>query len=100
MATTLVTLHDATLLVHSDRCLEAEISGQVVMMDTDRGFCYGLDDTGSFVWEQLKTPISLAVLVERCGERFDASAELIKADVTDLLNELLQKQLLTAYDPA
>jgi hypothetical protein len=98
--TTSLTLQDGSLLVHSERCLEAEVGGQVVMMDTDRGFCYGLDATGSFIWEQLKTPTTLASLVQLCSEQFDAPAEQIESDIKDLLNELLEKQLITAHRPA
>jgi hypothetical protein len=70
------------------------------MMDTDQGSCFGLDETGSFLWEHLTAPITVSTLVELCHERFDAPEGQIEADVPELLSQLLEKQLLKVCDPA
>jgi hypothetical protein len=93
------TLRNETILVSSDKCIEACVGGEVVIMDADNGFCFGLDATGSYVWEQLKAPITVHALVQRCRDRFDAVDGQIEADVVELLSQLLEKKLLSLGDP-
>jgi hypothetical protein len=94
----LTMLRDETILVSSKRCIEANVGGEVVIMDADNGFCFGLDATGSYVWEQLKAPITVCSLVERCRDRFEAADGQIEADVVELLSQLLEKKLITYGD--
>ncbi|WP_263378244.1 PqqD family protein [Granulicella paludicola] len=85
---------EGLVLVHSEHCIEARIGEEVVMMDAEQGFCFGLDTTGSFIWEQLKTPISVPALIQSCSDHFDAPEGTIEEDVKQLLLELLAKKLI------
>ena len=77
------------------------MDGAVLLSTTDEVY-YGLNAVGALVWEQL--PPTLTRLDELCarlaGQYPDVAAETIRADVVELLEDLLAHGLVRAADGA
>lgn len=81
-------LDAATLVSRVDGHLQAEVNGEVVLMNIDRGSYYGLDDIGSDIWQRLATPVSFATLCSELAKTYDAPIAVIEKDVKELLRTL------------
>lgn len=73
--------------------LAADVDGEMVMMDVEKGVYYGLDAIGSDIWKRLETPLSAAELAAELVEDYDADVATIEADVLTLFNRLVQQGL-------
>jgi len=71
------------------------IDGEIVMMSIDNGEYYGLDETGTRIWELLETPQPIHQLIQQLLEEFDVAPDECQADTLDFLDELLQKELIS-----
>jgi len=58
------------------------------MMSVENGKYYGLDDTGSRIWELIERPVRVSDLIDRLLERFDVDRETCEKDVLKFLSEL------------
>ncbi len=71
-----------------------------VLFSPETEVYYGLNNVGAVIWEQLgKRVESMDLLCGAVQERFpDATLEQIRADVSDLLNDFTQNQLVESRD--
>ncbi len=89
-----------TVLARSDEVLEAEIDGEKVMMSIEKGEYYGLDATGSEIWQLFEQPRSVA---EICGEmvaRYQVEPEECERDVVAFLGDLVSDGTLRLVEKA
>lgn len=73
--------------------LAADVDGEMVMMDVEKGVYYGLDAIGSDIWKRLETPISAAELAAELAKAYEADVATIEADVLVLFNRLVEQGL-------
>ena len=74
--------------------LSAEVDDDVVALQADRGFAYGMEDVTAAVWRVLEQPKSLDELVELLREQFDVGEAECRADLTELLDEMSRESLI------
>ena len=72
----------ATVLSRSTEVLGAEIDGEAVMMSIEKGEYYGLDATGTAIWEFLEKPRSVGEICRVMHERYDVEPDVCRQDVT------------------
>jgi hypothetical protein len=87
-------LNHATRLTASPRQLSCGLSEEAVILNLDNGLYYGLNDSGSHVWELLKAGTTFGRLVDALFDRFDAPRATIEEDLRALLAELQQQGLI------
>jgi hypothetical protein len=78
----------STVLVRSTEPLVATIDDEIVMLDARQGCYFGLDRSGSAIWELLETPRSVTDLCARLVERFEVDPETCRSEVIFFLYEL------------
>lgn len=83
------TLAPGTVLARADDVLTAEIDGEAVMMSIEEGEYYGLDETGTAIWELLETPHSLGEVLDVLRERYEVEPDVCRRDVERFLSDLL-----------
>jgi len=71
-----------------EEIVASNIDGETVMMSVENGKYYGLDDTGSRIWELIERPVRVSDLIDRLLERFDVDRETCEKDVLKFLSEL------------
>ena len=77
----------------------AEVDGEVVALNIERGVCYGLDPIGSDIWALIEQPMTFNALCAALEARYRVDHATCERDVGDLLREL-QAEDLVALGPA
>lgn len=85
-----------TVISVRNELLSTDLSDtEVVMMQMDQGFYYGLEDVGKTIWESLDKPRSVNDLCEVVLQSYaDAEREVVEPDVFAFLGELLEEELI------
>jgi len=84
--------------VHSD-VVWRDVDGEIVLLNVVTGQYFGLDEVGSRVWMLLQqdgeagTPIG--TLQDRVLAEFDVDGSTAHDDLTSLIGQLLEQQLVT-----
>lgn len=71
----------------------AEVDGEVVLMDVEKGVYFGLDAIGSDIWKRLETPASATELAAELAGDYDADVATIETDVLALFAQLVDHGL-------
>lgn len=72
----------------------ADMDGQKVMLNIDKGKYYGLDDIGSRIWELIEKPRTVRELVAVLLQEYDVEDEICQRDVLAFLNKLHAQGLI------
>lgn len=71
-----------------------KMNEETLVVDPKTREVHLLNPTASRVWELLAKPQTIGDLVGSLGREFDAPADMLRADVTALVNELAGKGLI------
>lgn len=72
----------------------SKIDDEIVMMSIEKGEYYGLDETGTYIWEMIENPVTVENLVQHLMKEFEVETEQCQNDTLDFLNDLHEKGLL------
>ncbi|MDB4906944.1 MAG: hypothetical protein JWO05_1728 [Gemmatimonadetes bacterium] len=87
-----------TILLASGSQLSSRLGDETVILGLDDGLYYGLDGVGSRVWSLLAEPRSVAALRDAIVDEYDVDAATCEADLVTLLEDLLQRGLVSIHD--
>jgi hypothetical protein len=87
-------LSAASIVVRRDTMVEAEVDGDVVALDIDKGTCYGLNHVGSRIWKIIAEPSRVADVCTRLISEYEVDDETCQRDVLSLLEELRGDDLI------
>jgi hypothetical protein len=73
-----------------------ELEGEAVILHLGTATYFGLDEVGTRVWQLLAEGRSVRDVCAALSDEFDAPPERIREDVSALVDELLQKDLVRA----
>ena len=68
----------------------------IAVFDPDSGDTMFMDETATDILNSLEEPCDLETLLERLCQIYDASADDIRTDVIEFLDELTEKKVITA----
>lgn len=74
--------------------LAAEVNGEVVALNVERGQCYGLNEVASRVWDMLAEPRTIVQLRDALTESYEVEAATCEAEVRRLIGELQAEGLV------
>jgi hypothetical protein len=81
----------------SEDVVAREVGGEMVLLDLNSGLYFGLDPVGSRIWDRLCTgDASIAELTDVIEEEFDAPRERIEQDIAALIDQLVERQLVSS----
>ncbi len=72
------------------------IDGEWVILKQDEVFCYQLNETAGFLWENLKTPKTSGDLLKKLVENFDIKKEVAKKDLDSFLKSGVKNGFLVS----
>ena len=70
------------------------LAGEIVLLDLRSESYFGLDEIGTRIWGLLETGINIGEVVQRLLQEYDVDQITLEADVTDLLERLLEAELV------
>ena len=74
---------------------EAELDGELLGLNVERGICYGFNGTATRVWKLIAQPTRLSALRDALLRDYDVDAETCERDLRELLRELEQDGLVS-----
>ena len=74
--------------VRSSQPLQAEVDGEIVMLDPASSKYFGLADTGARIWELLAEPKSVNDLVAALTAEYEVDDDTCRTQVTTFLDTL------------
>ncbi|QUL37818.1 PqqD family peptide modification chaperone [Erythrobacter sp. JK5] len=86
-----------TRLTQTVGVVAAEMDGETVMMDIDKGVYFAITGTGSQIWAAMDSPATLEEIVAELRREFDTSdVEDLERTVAEFVDKLLSNGLVTA----
>ncbi len=79
--------------------VSSNLDGEEMIMHTETGEYFGLNEVGQLVWKELcKHPVTLDSLIEMIYLEYEVDKKQVRADVLQLLDELMASGLLDTLD--
>jgi Coenzyme PQQ synthesis protein D (PqqD) len=88
-------IESASLPFRSDQVLVQESSGTLVLLNLESGKYYSLDEVGGRVWELSDGIRTVEDIVIQLCQEYDQSAEIVRTDVLELLQDLADERIIT-----
>ena len=79
----------------SPEVLFQEVSGETVLLDLSSENYFGLDETGTRIWELLNGGSSVGEVVDALLEEYDTDRKTLESDVAELLENLAEAGLIS-----
>lgn len=89
-----------TVFTAAQNQVSANMSGQAVILNTQVGEYYGLDEVGTRIWELIQQPASFEQIQSVLMQEYEVGADQCEADLRDLLKALLDKGLIEVVHEA
>lgn len=83
-----------TTLVATAHSVSTTLEGEAVILDTDAGEYYGLNEVGARIWTLLQEPMTFSALVDALLDEYTIGRDQCEAEVRALLGQMLEKNLL------
>jgi hypothetical protein len=80
--------------IQNKAIVQSKMGEEVVMLDMDSGFYFGLNSVASVIWGMLANEIGFEALIDQLMTQFDVERFLCEADTKELLDQLLEKNII------
>lgn len=88
------TFSDDCVVVAVNDQLTCDLAGEAAVLHLPDGVYYGLNETGAFLWERLRSPVRVADLRAALLAEFEVTETVADRDLNALLNELTKAGLI------
>ena len=86
-------------VVRAETALSAEVGGELVALDVNRGVCYGLNHIGTRIWQLLESPGVVREIIDTLLSEYEVSPEVCAEQTLYLLRDLVAAELVIALPP-
>ncbi|UVO55779.1 PqqD family protein [Sphingomonas sp. SUN039] len=83
-----------TIIERIDGMVEAEVGGELVGLDIERGSCFGFNATATRIWHLVGTPQSLGTLCDALMAEHEVDRATCLADTAAVLRVMADEQLV------
>jgi hypothetical protein len=80
--------------IQNKAIVQSKIGEEVVMLDMDSGFYFGLNSVASVIWGLMANEINFDSLIDQLMTQFEVERSLCETDTKELLDELLEKNII------
>jgi hypothetical protein len=84
--------------IQNAEIIQSKIGEEVVMLDMESGFYFGLNSVASIIWGMMESGISFEDLCDQLTEHFEVERTLCEADTQELLDQLLEKKIIRVVE--
>jgi hypothetical protein len=79
----------------NEAVVAAEVGEELVLLNVESGVYFGLDPIGTRVWQLLTEGADEDTLVARLLAEYEVTEEILRADLTVLFEQLVERGLVT-----
>ena len=83
-----------TRIERLDVLVEAEVGGELMALDIERGSCFGFNATATRIWQLIEKPCSLAELCDRLVAEHEVDYATCEAQTSAILVQLVDEGLI------
>jgi hypothetical protein len=83
--------------IQNKKVIQSKIGDEVVMLDMDSGFYFGLNSVASIIWEKLEKPISLEEVINELLSEFNIDRDTCENDTMAFWVQLLDKNIIKQF---
>lgn len=80
--------------IQNKTIIQSAIGDEVVMMDIDSGFYFGLNTVASVIWSKLETAIGFDELIDQLLGIYIIDRQTCEVDTKELLDQFLEKNII------
>ena len=80
--------------IQNKEVIQSKIGDEVVMLDVESGYYFGLNSVASVIWDLMKEKINLNSMVESLMQEYDIDKETCEADTLELLEKMIEKKII------
>ncbi len=88
-----------TMIERIDGLVEAEVAGELVGLDIERGSCFGFNATATRIWHLVETPRTLGSLCAALMAEHEVDRATCLADTAAVLHVLADERLVALTAP-
>lgn len=92
-------LTNSTKIVAAESTLSTTINGETVILHTDVGKYYGLNDVGTFIWKLISEPRTVEELCEEVVNEYDVGYQRCNTDIKKMVSEMNKKGIVELDAP-
>lgn len=85
---------DSTFRINSPPVVAETLDGEATIVDLERGIYYSLNESGSYVWDELRRGAEPRAIAASLATRYSISSEAAEEAVEGLVRELVEQQLI------
>ncbi|MDD3775742.1 MAG: PqqD family protein [Sulfurovaceae bacterium] len=85
-------------IIFLDTVFIQEVDDEIIVLDTNTENYFGLNKIGSVIWQTIKEKQVLDEVYKTLLERYDADAEVLRADLENFVVKLLEGGLAKAEE--
>jgi hypothetical protein len=82
-------------LIPADDVLVRELEGEAVILHLGDESYYGLNESGTRMWQLLITSATIEASLKTLLEEFDVEEETLKKDLSQLIHSLVERKMAT-----
>ena len=83
----------------SEEALSQEVNGETVILDLKSESYFGLDAVGTRIWQLLQEHGDVQKVFDAMLEEFDVDANTLASDMKNLIDDLIEKGLISSGHP-
>ena len=80
--------------IQNKTIVQSKIGEEVVMLDMESGFYFGLNSVASVIWGLLAEEIGFEKLIDQLMAQFNVERSVCEADTQELLEQMLDKNII------
>jgi hypothetical protein len=80
--------------IQNKKVIQSKIGDEVVMLDMDSGFYFGLNSVASIIWGKLEKPISLEEVINELLDEYNIDRDTCENDTMAFWVQLLDKNII------
>jgi hypothetical protein len=80
--------------IQNKKVIQSKIGDDVVMLDIDSGFYFGLNSVASIIWGKLEKPISLEEVINELLDEYNIDRDTCENDTMAFWVQLLDKNII------
>jgi hypothetical protein len=80
--------------IQNKTIVHSKIGEEVVMLDMESGFYFGLNSVASVIWGMLAEEIGFEKLIDQLIAQFEVERSICEADTQELLDQMLEKNII------
>jgi len=84
----------STKYIQNKKVIQSKIGEEVVMLDIDSGFYFGLNSVASIIWGKLEKEITFDDMISDLLEEYNIDRSTCENETKIFLDQLLEKKII------